>query len=126
MRGQLEDAKDLVMRTAALGFALVVMFSPALAATILAGQAASHIGETATVEGTATEVKVSRGGTTFVDIDGVYPSQTFTAVIFAGDTVAVGDLSGLRGKTVDITGTIRLYRGKPEIIVKSRSQIAAH
>ena len=114
----------MVIKTTALGFALAIMLSPALAATILAGEAASHIGETATVEGTATEVKVSRGGTTFVDIDGMYPSQTFTAVIFASDTGAVGDLSSLQGKTVDVTGTIRLYRGKLEIIVKSRAQIS--
>jgi|ERR1051326_2488576 DNA/RNA endonuclease YhcR with UshA esterase domain len=113
------------MKSLAFGFALTLTLSCASAATILAGQAASHIGETATVEGLATEVKVSRGGTTFVDIDGTYPSQTFTAVVFASDTAAVGDLSSLQGKTVDVTGTIRLYRGKPEIIVKSRSQIVA-
>jgi len=114
------------MKIAAIGFVLALSFSPASAATILAGQAASHIGETATVEGLATEVKVSRGGTTFVDIDGAYPSQTFIAVVFASDVPALGDLSKLQGKTVDVAGTIRLYRGKPEIIVKSRSQITTH
>jgi DNA/RNA endonuclease YhcR with UshA esterase domain len=114
------------MKFTALGFALALTLSSASAATILAGQAASHIGETATVEGLATEVKVSRGGTTFVDFDGMYPSQTFTAVVFTSDVSAVGDLSKLQGKTVDVTGTIGHYRGKPEIIVKSRSQLAAH
>lgn len=104
---------------------IALTISPVWAATILAGQAASHVGETATVEGLATQVKVSRGAT-FVDIDGMYPSQTFTAVVFASDAASVGDLSGLRGKTVDVTGTIRLYRGKPEIVVKSRDQIVAH
>ena len=113
------------MRLRALSFALALTFSSSSAAPILAGQAASHIGETTTIEGLATEVKVSRGGTTFVDIDGAYPGQTFTAVVFASDVPTVGDLSDLRGKTVDVTGTIRLYHGKPEIIVKSRSQIVA-
>lgn len=114
------------MKFTAFSLALALTHSSALAAGILAGEAAGHIGETATVEGLATEVKVSRGGTTFVDIDGAYPSQTFTAVVFESDAAAVGDLSSLQGRTVDVTGTIRLYRGKPEIIVKSRSQIAAH
>ena len=114
------------MKYAALGLVLSLTVGSATAATILAGQAANHIGETATVEGMATEIKVSRGGTTFIDIDGMYPSQTFTAVVFASDTASVGDLSGMQGRTVDVIGTIRLYRGKPEIIVKSRSQITSH
>ena len=113
------------MKLGAIGLVVALAVSPATAATILAGQAASHVGETATVQGLATQVKVSRNAT-FVDIDGMYPSQTFTAVVFASDIASVGDLSGLQGKTVDVTGTIRLYRGKPEIVVKSRSQITAH
>jgi DNA/RNA endonuclease YhcR with UshA esterase domain len=32
-------------------------------------------------------------------------------------------VSGLAGKTVDITGTIQVYQGKPEVIVTSRAQI---
>jgi DNA/RNA endonuclease YhcR with UshA esterase domain len=36
---------------------------------------------------------------------------------------AVGDVSGLTSKKVDITGTIEKYKGKPEIIVKSPDQI---
>ena len=115
-----------MMKYAALGLALSLTVGSATAATILAGQAANHIGETATVEGMATEIKVSRGGTTFIDIDGMYPSQTFTAVVLASDTASFGDLSGMQGRTVDVTETIRLYRSKPEIIVKSRSPIKSH
>jgi DNA/RNA endonuclease YhcR with UshA esterase domain len=37
----------------------------------------------------------------------------------------VGDVSDLVGRTVDITGEIRIYRGRPEIVISSRKQIAA-
>jgi DNA/RNA endonuclease YhcR with UshA esterase domain len=38
----------------------------------------------------------------------------------------VGDVSGLTGKKVGITGMIRTYKSKPEIIVKSADQIKVH
>ena len=37
----------------------------------------------------------------------------------------VGDVSGLTGKTVDITGTIQMYEGKPEMMITTRDQIRA-
>jgi hypothetical protein len=70
------------------------------------------------------EVHTARSGKeTFVDIGGVYPNQTLTVVIFEPSMSAVGDVSGLTSKTVDITGTIQMYQGKPEVIVTSREQI---
>jgi hypothetical protein len=97
----------------------------AFASIISTADAASHIGEKATVEGTA-HVHVARNGSaTFVDLDGVYPDNPFTAVIFEDRMAGVGDLSRFEGRIVDVTGQIRLYRNKPEIIVSSRNQIAA-
>lgn len=89
---------------------------------ISAEDAAAHDGNLATVEGVARQVHVARQAT-FIDIDGIYPDQPFTAVVF--DAARVGDVSNLEGRSVDITGTIRMYKGRPEIIVSSRSQIAA-
>ncbi|HSM94474.1 MAG TPA: hypothetical protein VLT91_00420 [Rhizomicrobium sp.] len=72
--------------------------------------AAAHDGRVVTVEGIAREVHVARSGSaTFIDLDGTYPDQPFTAVIFADDMARVGDVSDLEGRTVDITGTIRMY-----------------
>ena len=56
---------------------------------------------------------------------GPYPNNLFAGVIFKEDAVRVGDVSGLTGKKVDITGTIKMYKGKPEILVKSADQIKA-
>jgi len=35
----------------------------------------------------------------------------------------VGDVSGLVGKTVDVTGTLQTFEGAPEIVVTKRDQI---
>lgn len=91
---------------------------------ISAEDAARHDGSLVTVEGVAREVHTARRAT-FIDLDGTYPDQPFSAVIFEDDVAKVGDVSDLQGRTVDITGTIRMYREHPEIVVTSRSQIAA-
>ena len=88
-------------------------------------QAAQYIGQNATVEGVVTAVSTSRKGNTFINFGGVYPNQTFTGWIPAGTPLATDDsIPALQGKKIKITGRIELYRGKPEIRVLSKSQIA--
>ncbi|HEY3798382.1 MAG TPA: hypothetical protein VGL58_08510 [Caulobacteraceae bacterium] len=100
--------------------------TPATAAVVEAGSAMAHAGQSATVEGVVSEVHTARSGAeTFIDIGGNYPNQTFTAVIWASSMAAVGDVNGLLGKTVDVTGTIKVFEGKPEIDITSRDQIKA-
>ncbi len=91
---------------------------------ISSAAAASHIGETATVEGVVGEVHTTGSGITFIDLDGSYPNQQFTGVIFAENAAIVRDAQSLHGKTVDLTGTVKLYRGSPEIILRSPNQIS--
>jgi hypothetical protein len=94
---------------------------------ISAEDAAEHAGDFATVEGFVRNVHTARSGSaTFIDLDGVYPDSPFSAVIFAGDFEDVGDVHNLVGRTVAITGEIRMYRNRPEIVVSSRNQIVAH
>jgi hypothetical protein len=98
--------------------------APALADVIPASAAGSHMGQSVTVEGLVSEVHTARSGSaTFIDIGGMYPNQTFTAVIWAANMSAVGDVSGLTGKTIDVTGTIATFEGRPEVVVTSRAQI---
>jgi DNA/RNA endonuclease YhcR with UshA esterase domain len=111
---------------AALVFGLVACSRPGSPGTISPEQAASRVGQTVTVEGTVSEVHTAQSGSaTFIDMGGEYPNEAFTGVIFASDMAAVGDVSDLDGKTVDINGSVRLYRGRPEIVISSRSQIRA-
>ena len=117
----------MTMKLSPVLFWLVLLCAPALAETVSAADAAKHVGQTVTVQDTVTGVHTARSGSaTFINMGGTYPNDAFTAVIFEGDAAAVGDVNGLDGRTVGITGKIKLYKGKPEIIVKSASQIVVH
>ena len=87
-------------------------------------EAAQHVGQQATVEGTVVKVFTSKNGNTFLNFGAAYPNQTFTGWI-PKDSPLAGDasLSALEGRTVRITGTISLYRGKPEIKIMSKDQL---
>ena len=114
------------MKVAWIALPMAVVAASAWAAVVPPTAASSHVGQTATVEGLVSEVHTARSGKeTFIDMGGTYPNQTFTAVIFERSMAAVGDVSGLTGKTVDITGAIQMYQGKPEVIITSRGQIRA-
>ena len=87
-------------------------------------EAARHIGQAVTVEGTITKVFKSRNGNTFLNFGGDYPNVTFVVWI-PQDAPEAADptLANLEGKKVKIVGTIQLYRGKPEIKVSTKEQI---
>jgi len=97
--------------------------TPAFAAALSPTEASKHIGETATVEGTAS-VYVSKGGTTFIDLGGKGMSAPFTGVIFKDHASVLPNAPSYDGHTVDISGTIKEYRGRPEIIISERSQVS--
>jgi hypothetical protein len=64
-------------------------------------------------------------GNIFLNMGGKYPNQAFTAYIPSGSAAQFSHMLGYEGRTVSVTGKITLYRGKPEIIVTSPSQISA-
>ena len=87
-------------------------------------EAAQYVGKNVEVRGLVVAVFTSKKGNTFLDFGGKYPNQTFTGYIAAGSELA-GDrwTVTLQGKVIGITGTVDLYKGKPEIKVLSREQI---
>jgi DNA/RNA endonuclease YhcR with UshA esterase domain len=101
--------------------------SAAGAASISPGDAASHVGETVTVCGLVASAKYaanSRAQPTFLDMGQPYPNQPFVAVIFGTDRAKFGEPEAtLSGKRICVTGQVRNYRGKPEIIVSDPSQL---
>lgn len=99
----------------------LIAASPTMAATIAAQEAGRHIGETVTVEGVA-HVHVASSAS-FLDIGAAYPNQPFQAVIFPNRASAFGDLNRYDGKAVDVTGRIRDFKGKPEIILSDPTQL---
>jgi micrococcal nuclease len=85
--------------------------------------AAQHVGEHVTVEGTVVAVYTSRSGNTFLNFGAPYPRQTFSAVVFRPRASAFDNLHRLEGRRVRVTGRLKLYHGKPEIILEEPSQL---
>jgi hypothetical protein len=114
------------LRTAAL----VLLFGIATLEAAFADQpviadtdAAAHVGQTVTVEGLVAVVYKSPKGGYFLDFENAYPNEVFSGVVFAPSAARFGDLTTYRGKRVQITGQIRLYKGKPEIILETPDQL---
>ena len=105
-----------------VGFLLVA--SPALAEIIRPDEAPRHLGQVVTVEGVVSDVHhAASGRTTFIDIGGRYPNNPFTAVIFSDGASKFPDVDTLNGKTVDVTGMIKNYKDRPEIILNDANQV---
>jgi hypothetical protein len=90
-------------------------------------EAVKHVGSNATVCGlvsSATYATRLSGEPTFINLGKPYPDQEFTAVIFGTDRAKFGTPEvSLRGKRVCVIGDIRLFRGKPEIILHDPKQL---
>jgi DNA/RNA endonuclease YhcR with UshA esterase domain len=92
-----------------------------------AGEAAYHVGEEATVCGVVVSTKWATRATgqpTFLNLDRPYPNQIFTVVIWGSDRGAFGAPETQYAKRrICVTGKIREYRSKPEIVVNDPSQV---
>ena len=87
-------------------------------------EAIQYVGKEVEVRGRVASVTTSPLGTTFINFGGEYPNQKFAGFIAAGSPIATDQrLTMIQGKTICITGTIRLRHGKPEIEIVSADQI---
>jgi DNA/RNA endonuclease YhcR with UshA esterase domain len=112
----------LILNAVFVGIAIVS--TSAKAETIVPSNTQKYVGKSVTVEGNVSEVHhAASGKVTFIDMGGRYPNNTFAGVIFSDDAAKFPDVDSLDGKTVDITGTIKLYQGRPEIILNDLSQL---
>ncbi len=86
-------------------------------------EAPNHIGEYACVSGKIDHVYTSQKGTTFLNFCPDYKTCPFGAVIFGSNAYKFSNPRQYEGKTVEITGLIRSYQGRPEIILNDPGQI---
>ena len=90
-------------------------------------EASSHIGESATVCGIVSGghyARSSKGQPTFINLDGAYPNQIFTIVIWGSDRHKFSSPERrYNDKRICATGTIDSYRGTPQIVVTNKSQL---
>src|SRR5215813_13348464 len=111
-------------------FAIVALLLWAIAAhadepkVIKDSEAIQYVGKEVEVRGRVASVTTSPLGTTFINFGGEYPNQKFAGFIAAGSPMATDQpLTMIQGKTIGITGTIRIRDGKPEIEIVSADQI---
>ncbi|OIO41099.1 hypothetical protein AUJ10_01650 [Candidatus Pacearchaeota archaeon CG1_02_31_27] len=92
---------------------------------IRACSASDFIGQEKTVQGKIVDVYKSKTNTVFINFEKPYPNTCFTAVIFSSDLSKFpSEIENyFEDKTVKITGKIKEYNGKPEIILDEPSQI---
>jgi hypothetical protein len=102
----------------------VFFVCPVTAADCLSIQeAAKHIGETKCITGKVLKVKVGNKGVHFLDFCEDQMACPFTVVVFADDLKDVGDVRLFSGRTIEIRGTLKMYDGRPEIILNRISQV---
>jgi len=91
-------------------------------------QAIEHIGQYKTIKGLVTSTKYlfrSKGEPTFLNLDGSYPNQIFTIVIWGDDRNQFPEDPEYyyKDKTIMVSGKIIEYKGIAEIILNSPKNI---
>lgn len=95
---------------------------------IPAGDAAKHIGEQVTVCGKVYGIKFldkAKGEPTFLNVGAAYPNSPFTVVIFGETRKLLSDTPDklYNGKSICVTGIVKEYKGKAEIVVSKPEEI---
>jgi hypothetical protein len=86
-------------------------------------QASQHVGETRCVAGKVLKIRIGNKGVHFLDFCEDQLACPFTVVVFQSGLKDVGDVRRLAGRAIEIHGTVKLYEGRPEIILNHISQI---
>ena len=95
----------------------------ALAACIPFDQARNHLDETQCVTGKVIRVQQGGDGVHYLDFCEDYRLCTFTVVVFPHDLKNIGDVRQLAGKVVEITGEIKDYDERAQIVLENPKQL---
>jgi hypothetical protein len=83
-----------------------------------------HIGETQCVTGKVIRVTVGARATHYLDFCEDYRLCSFSVVIFSHDLKNIGDVRQLAGKIIEITGEVKEYDDRAEIVLESKRQLS--
>lgn len=86
-------------------------------------EAGNYVGEYKCVEGIVDNVYISRKGNVFLNFCPDYRTCPFSSVIFSSSVYKFSDPQQFKGQKVQITGLIKTYKGKPQIILDDPKQI---
>ena len=72
-----------------------------------------------------THVTTSEHKVTYINFEHAYPNQAFSVVIFDSDLPKFTYVPSefLKDKIVCVTGKVKIYKGRPEIVVSSEEQL---
>ena len=105
-------------------FILIITFTFAFISTT---EAKNHIGEYAEVCGKIYGVYHHRNGHIFLNLDGKYPHQKMSVIIWKRYTTEFKEYHLLEkhilGKTICVKGVIKSYKNIPEIFLKNKYQL---
>ncbi|OLE14876.1 MAG: hypothetical protein AUG89_00060 [Acidobacteria bacterium 13_1_20CM_4_56_7] len=104
---------------------LVALLLPSLstATCIPFDQARNHLDETRCVTGKVIRVQEGDEGIRYLDFCEDYRLCTFTVVVFPHDLKKIGDVRQLAGRVVEISGEIKEYDDRAEIVLESSKQL---
>jgi hypothetical protein len=105
---------------------MLMLRSPLVSASdcIPIHEARQHVGETKCVSGKVLKIKVGAKGVHFLDFCEDQMACPFTVVVFPSGLKDVGDVRRLAGHIIEIHGAVKLYDGRPEIILNRIGQIS--
>jgi DNA/RNA endonuclease YhcR with UshA esterase domain len=87
---------------------------------IRAAEASQRVGDKVLVEGVVADVTVTEKGMLLLNFGAAHPNQVFTAVVRNIGASATEAVMRRRfaGKTLQVTGVITLYQGKPQMVLE--------
>ena len=92
------------------------------AVSLKSKQTAKYIGKNAVVTGYIADVYKNEK-VAYLNFDAKFPKNSCAAVIFKDDFKKFGDVNRFKNKNIEVSGIISEYNGKPQIILKSTSQV---
>lgn len=84
-------------------------------------EAAQHDGQVVTVKGKVDGQRTAASGVTYLNFGGRYPNQIFSCRAFA-DKFPEG-VPACEGKTIEVTGKIKMFEGKPSMDLQGPDKI---
>lgn len=86
-------------------------------------QAPKHVGEMVCIRGRVVKVSSSPSGTHYLNFCENYLTCPFSVVIFPSRLEEIGDVRSLQDHEIEIDGLVKLYNGRPEIVLAESNQL---
>ena len=104
--------------------ALLLLAANCAAACLPISEAPNKLGSTLCITGKVLSVERSpTGAVWFLNFCEDHRDCPFSAVVFTKDLRDVGDVRQLAGRTIEVHGKVKLYKGVPEIIIRDARQL---